>query len=263
MSKFKSFAQPGSFSDYQLKAPDETAKIEKETARNIRGRQRAQDFLQENNRLYLQAQQLAQGREREQREQNFQLETENRRAFRDALDRDYQIETQNDKIQAAQAEQIFKDLSTFSKTAFELYTQVEQVRTNNQTKANAAKAYAAGADLETVTAIQGLGDNLTKAELAQQDFIRQKIEQGFDLDALFALYQSRSTRGFINNIAVAQNTALAEDSRIGLEMQAWLKANPTATPSQERAKATQLYREAAANVGVVGERSMNLSLIHI
>ena len=62
MSKFKSFAQSGSFRDYQLQAPDETAKIERETQRTLRGKQRAQDFLEENNRIYLQAQKFAQGR---------------------------------------------------------------------------------------------------------------------------------------------------------------------------------------------------------
>lgn len=262
MSKFKSFAQSGSFRDYQLQAPDETAKIEKETQRTLRGRQRAQDFLEENNRIYLRAQQLAQGREAAQREQNFQLETENRQAYKDALRRDFEIETENDRAKAAEQKQTFKDLSAFSKTAFELYTTVDANITKNQTKANAARAYAAGANLETVAAIQSLGDNLTRAEFAQQDFIRQKLAEGSDVEALFALYQNRSTRGFVNNIGVAQNTAYSETARIDLELVEWSKQNPNATPEQKRAYTTQLFREAAANVGVVGERSMNADLLN-
>jgi len=262
MSKFKSFAKSGSFRDYQLQAPDETAKIEKETQRTLRGKQRAQDFLEENNRIYLRAQQLAQGREMQQREDNFRMETENRQAYKDALRRDFEIETQNDRANAARQEQTLKDLGSFSKTAFELYRTVDQSITKNQTRDNAARAYAAGADLQTVTSIQSLGDNLTRAEFAQQDFIRRKIEEGGDIEALFALYENRSTRGFIDNIAVAQNTAYAEIARIDQEMVAWKKANTGATVDEERAHYNALIKEAAANVGVVGERSMNADLLN-
>ena len=76
MSKFKSFAQQGSFRDYQIQAPDETGKIKEETARTIRGKQRAQTSLERQNDLYLQAQKLAQGVEENQREQNFKLESQ-------------------------------------------------------------------------------------------------------------------------------------------------------------------------------------------
>ena len=119
MSKFKSFASQASFRDYQLQAPDETAKIKEETARTIRGRDRAEQFRQGNAALYLQAQKLAQQQEQMSREVNFQLESENRKAYRDALDRDFNIQTQNDKVRAAQQQQTFKDLSAFSKTAAE------------------------------------------------------------------------------------------------------------------------------------------------
>lgn len=262
MSKFKSFAQSGSFRDYQLQAPDETAKIEKETQRTLRGKQRAQDFLEENNRIYLRAQQLAQGREMQQREDNFRMETENRQAYKDALRRDFDIQSQNDRIKAAQQEKLYKDLGDFSKTAFELYRTVDENITKNQTRDNAARAYAAGADLQTVTSIQSLGDNLTRAEFAQQDFIRRKLEEGGDIDALFALYENRSTRGFIDNIAVAQNTAYAEIARLDQEMIAWKKANTGATVAEERAHYNVLIREASANVGVVGERAMNADLLN-
>ena len=262
MSKFKSFAESGSFRDYQLQAPDEADKIEKETQRTLRGKQRAQDFLEQNNRIYLRAQQLAQGREMEQREDNFRMETENRQAYKDALKRDFDIQTQNDRIKADQQDKLYRDLGNFSKTAFELYRTVDENITKNQTRDNAARAYAAGADLKTVTSIQSLGDNLTRAEFAQQDFIRRKLEEGGDIDALFALYENRSTRGFIDNIAVAQNTAYGEIARLDQEMVAWKTANPGATVAEERAHYNVLIREASANVGVIGERSMNADLLN-
>ena len=121
MSKFKSFAKQGSFRDYQIQAPDETGKIKEETARTIRGKERAQASLERNNALYLQAQKLAQGVEQNQREDNYKRETENRQAFKDALTRDYEIGIQNDKIRAKQSAETYKQLSAFSESAFKLY----------------------------------------------------------------------------------------------------------------------------------------------
>ena len=207
MSKFKSFAQQGSFRDYQIQAPDQTGKIKEETARTIRGKERAQSSLERQNNLYLQAQKLAQGVEENQREQNFKLETENRQAYLDALRRDNEIQIKNDKIRAAQSAETFKQLSAFSKSAFELYGQYQEIDLKRNQQENARLAYAAGADYKTVIGIQALGDNLTKSEFAQTEFMRQKLAEGGNVDALFALYERRASKAFINNIAVAQNTA--------------------------------------------------------
>ncbi len=207
MSKFKSFAQQGSFRDYQIQSPDKTGKIKEETARTIRGKQQAQASLERQNNLYLQAQKLAQGVEENQREQNFKLETENRKAYLDALRRDNDIQTKNDKIAAAQSAETYKQLSAFSKSAFELYGKYQEIDLKRNQQENAKLAYAAGADYKTVIAIQALGDNLTKSEFAQTEFMRQKLEDGGNVDALFSLYERRASKAFINNIAVAQNTA--------------------------------------------------------
>lgn len=207
MSKFKSFAQQGSFRDYQLQAPDETGKIKEQTARTIRGKERAQASLERQQNLYLQAQKLAQGLEQNQREQNFKLETENRQAHLDALRRDHEIQTRNDKVKAAQSAETYKQLSAFSKSAFELYGQYQEIDLKRNQQLNSKLAYAAGADYKTVIGIQALADNLTKAEFAQTEFMRQKLAEGGNVDALFALYERRASKAFINNIAVAQNTA--------------------------------------------------------
>lgn len=218
MSKFKSFAKQANFREYQLTAPDESAKIRQETARMTRGMQRAQSFLEENNALYLQAQKFAQNQESLQREQNFKLETENRKAYRDALKRDYDIQTQNDRAAAETTQQNLKQLSAFSESAFKLYADIENNITERDTKANRALAAAAGADLETVTAIQALGDSITKAEFQQQDFILDQLAQGKNIDDLWALYSNRNTRNFVNNITVAQNTAYTYRDQLGIAL---------------------------------------------
>lgn len=262
MSKFKSFASQGSFRDYQLQAPDETAKVKEQTARQIRGMDKAQAFLEENNRLYLQAQKQAQSQEAAQREQNFRLETESRRAYRDALDRDYKIQTQNDQAKAAQQQQTFKDLSQFSKTAFELYNTVDQKITENQTKANAVRAYTAGSDYQTAVAIQGLTNNLTKAEFAQQDFIRDKIAEGGSLDAYYAMYQNRNTRGFINNVAIAQNSAAAFSGASEKFLEDYVTQNPEASIEQQRLAYQTFRNEYVASFTDSNGRPLNPELLN-
>ena len=262
MSKFKSFASQGSFRDYQLQAPDETAKIKEETARTLRGKERAQSFLEENNRIYLQAQKLVQGLEAENRETNFRLETENRQAFKDQLNEEYRLKVQANQAQAAAQQKTLKDISSFSQTAFELYNIIDQKVTENQTKANAARAYAAGADFRTVAAIQSLSDGLTKAEFAQQDFIRKKIAEGANLDAYFALYEARNTRGFIDNIAVAQNTGYAFQGAAQAHLADFTKQNPSATVAQKKVAFQTFRDEYAASYTDANGRALNPELLN-
>lgn len=241
MSKFKSFAKQGSFRDQQIQLPDKTAKIKEETARTVRGMNTAQAFLEQNQSIYLQAQKMVQGLEQANRDQNFQMETANRQAFRDQVNQDYQMQLEAEKAQAAVQQKNFESLMSFAKGATTLYSQIDQNITEKQTKANAAKAYAAGADFKTVVAIQALANNLTKAEFGQQDFIRKKIEEGGNLDAFYSLYQTRHTRGFINNIAVAQNTAYLFHGAAQQFMADFERQNDGATLDQKK-QAFQVFR---------------------
>jgi hypothetical protein len=261
MSKFKSFASQGSFRDYQIQAPDQTGKIKEETARTIRGKERAQASLERQQNLYLQAQKLAQGVEQNQREQNFQLETENRKAYLDALRRDNEIQTQNDKIAAAQSAETFKQLSAFSKSAFELYGQYQEIDLKRNQQENAKLAYAAGADYKTVVAIQALGNNLTKSEFAQTEFIRKKLAEGGNIDALFALYERRASKAFINNIAVAQNTAHGYGIAAQLEMNRFLQENPNATIEEQKRNIKAFESEYFANITGEDGRGLNANLM--
>ena len=259
MSKFQSFATQGSFRDYQLQAPDETAKIEQETARTIRGRERAQAFLEQNNELYLRAQKLAQNQESAQREENFRLETENRKAFRDALDRDYQIQTENDRKKAVQIDQTYKQLSAFSKTAFELYGAVDQHITETQEKANAANTIIAGTTVQENIAIKGMVANLTRAEFEQQDLITNLVKEGKDVDALWTLYGRRNTRNFINNISTIQNTANGLDSYLN---QVLLDLPEGLTAEQQKIEVEKAYRTFVADNFTVDGKQLNPKLIN-
>jgi hypothetical protein len=259
MAKFQSFAQQGSFRDYQLQAPDETAKIERETARTLRGKERAQSFLESNNDLYLRAQQFAQSQETAQRENNFKLETENRKAFRDALDRDYRIQTENDRNRAAQQENTFKQLSAFSKTAFELYAQVDQQITEKQTKANAANTIIAGTTVQENMAIKGMVGDLTRAEFEQQDLITNLVKEGKDVDALWSLYGRRNTRGFIDNVSSLQNTAFGLDSFLNETI---LNLPEELTAQQRKVEVQKAYRSFIADNLTINGKAVNPKLLN-
>lgn len=266
MSKFKSFAQQGSFRDYQIQAPDETGKIKEETARTIRGKQQAQASLERQNNLYLQAQKLAQGVEENQREQNFKLETENRNTYLDSLRRDNEIQTRNDKIAAAQSAETFKQLSAFSKSAFELYGQYQEVDLKRNQQENAKLAYAAGADYKTVIAIQALGDNLTRSEFAQTEFMRQKLAEGGNVDALFSLYERRASKAFINNIAVAQNTAhsygiAAQQEHIDFQKRFEEENGRAPTIQEQRINSKAFETEYFVNITGANGRGLNPNLM--
>ena len=244
MSKFKSFASQGSFRDYQLQAPDEASKIKEETARVIRGKERAQNFLEGNNALYLQAQKLAQQQEEMSRETNFRLESESRRFYKEALDRDFKIQTQNDRVRAAQQQQTFKDLSALSQTAAKMFVDFNTKITENQTNANTVNTIIAGTTFEENLAIQGMVDNLTEAEFAQQNFIQQMVKEGKDVKALWTLYNNRNTRGFIENAGVIQNTSYSLAPYLSEVLK---NLDSELTPEQKRLQVETAYREWIAN----------------
>jgi hypothetical protein len=120
MSKFKSFASQGSFRDYLLQAPDETAKIKEETAFQIKSKKEEMNWRQENNRIYLQAQRLVNNLEANNRETNIRLETENRQAFKDQLNEEYKLQVQADQQRASVEQRNLQNLSEFSQTAMKL-----------------------------------------------------------------------------------------------------------------------------------------------
>ena len=126
---------------------------------------------------------------------------------------------------------------------------------------NARLAYAAGADYKTVIGIQALEDNLTRSEFAQTEFMRQKLAEGGNVDALFALYERRASKAFINNIAVAQNTAHGYGIAAQQEMLRFEKENPGATVEEKRRNIKAFETEYFANITGADGRGLNANLM--
>lgn len=207
MSKFRSFASQGSFRDYQIKAPDETNKIKEETARTIRGMDRAESFRREISDINFRAQKLVQQQEEDFRKLNKSMMDLEREGYKQALERDYKIQEQNAQARDAEQTELINSISQFSKTAFQLGVQIKQNADKKSTIKNAQLAGMAGLTSAEAIEIQKLDDNLTKSELAQISWVKEKVANGTDMEVIWELFGRRNTAGFIQNKSTIQNNA--------------------------------------------------------
>ena len=259
MSTFKSFASQPSLGDYLIQVPDETAKIKEQTRETVRKMDRAEQFRRGNAELYLRAQKLAQDQEEYSRKLNYDLETENRKFYRDALDRDNNIQIANDRIAAQKQQDTYSKIAQFSQTAAKLFSDANKQFTEKQTNSNTVNTLIAGTTFEENLAIKGMINNLTEAEFAQQNFIKQLVSEGKDVKALWTLYKNRNTRGFIENAGVIQNTAYGA----GPYLQEVLKnLDQNLTPEQQRLQVETAWREWLANSFIdANGRQLNPKLV--
>ena len=236
MSKYKSFASQGSFSANQLRAPDESGKIIEAAERRIRGMNTAQAFLQKNNELYLRAQQYVQGVEQQNREQNFKLETQNRRQYQEAVRRNDEIALRNDEIKTKQTEQLYKDLSSFSQTAFELYGTFETQRKKTRQAFAVQEVMKSGLDYDQIRQLTSIDQSLTDSAFRQTEFIKNLIDSGATEDQINVLgnmWRRNAPNVYLNTQAAYQKSYA---SYVTGADQAIADLGPDATLDQKRAR---------------------------
>ena len=236
MAKYKAFAKQGSFAENQFKVPDETRKIREQTQRTVRGMNTAQAFLQKNQEIYLRAQQQANQIEQQNREANFQFETQNRKAFQDTLKRDTEIALRNDQIQSAQTQQLYKDLSSFSNTAFQLYGQFEQQRQKKLQTLAIQNVMEAGVDYKTLLEVSKLDRNLSSSAFRQTEVVQNFINSGATEDQVRSLYnlaRNNPPQRYLNTQAAYQQEFLKYPVAADKVIQ---ELGPDATPEQVQAR---------------------------
>ncbi|QBP05811.1 hypothetical protein [Synechococcus phage S-B28] len=236
MAKYKQFAKQGSFAENQLKVPDETGKIKEQTQRTVRGMNTAQAFLQKNQEIYLRAQQQANEVEQQTRENNFQFETQNRKAFQDALRRDTEIALRNDQIRANETQQFYKDLSSFSNTAFELAGQFEENRQKKLQTLAIQNVMEAGVDYKTLYEVSKLDRNLSSSAFRQTEVVKNFIDSGASEDQVRSLYnlaRNNPPQRYLNTQAAYQQEYLKYPIAADKIIQ---ELGPDATPEQVQAR---------------------------
>ena len=206
---YKTYAKPGSFSEFQIKTPDQTEKFNRQTQKQIRGRERAQQALERQREIHLRTQRLVNSFEEENRDVSFQMQTKERQSYRDALTRDYQTAITNLDNQNKAQQTNLKNISAFSSTAANLVGQYLKAEEEKKVAAAHDIISRTGITYDEMLAFQKMNDNLTRAEFASQDAVQEILGPGADsslIDAFFTVYQNRNTKRWFEHKQLFKNT---------------------------------------------------------
>ena len=148
---FKGYAQRKGFNPQQV--PDETWKLEQETQRSLRGMREVRDQNRANRSDQLQALQANNAKEERQRDSNFNLLNDFKKAYHDAEMQHYEVAIQDARtgeIEARRDYQEFEKLKSLVPKAFNAFVNADQVRLNA----------ALGKSQEAVTNFYSMAGNL-------------------------------------------------------------------------------------------------------
>lgn len=209
MPKYTSYAKQGSFSDFQLKIPDESSKILSAADRQLKGMRAAEQTRKENEAIYLDAQKLVQSQEEMSRQRNFELETKERDSYRKFLQRDYDNRIKNLENESISRQKNLEAVRGFSKTAANIIS--EQIERRDQAKRSAAMDVIsrAGLTYKDALALQKIDDNLTFQEFSAHDWVGKRFGPDANptqLDAAFKFFQNRNSKIYFENTELFQNT---------------------------------------------------------
>lgn len=236
MSKYKSFANPGNFSDFQINVPDLSSKIEADTAKKVAGLKEAENFRKGNEALYLEVQEYVQGQEQLTRERNFKLQNQERQSYKDALKRDYDIEMRNMLTQRKQEEAQLQQLGALSKSAFQLFGQIKKQKDEAQRLAAYDVYMRTGATYNDALAIQKLDDNLTRQEFGATKAVQEMIGDNGDpslIDGLFQIYKNRNSKIWIEHKAALSNATVDYSTFLDQSLQQDMQENGGQLPDIE------------------------------
>lgn len=206
---YKTYAKPGSFSEFQIKTPDQTEKFNRQTQKQIRGRERAQQALERQREIHQRTQRLVNSFEEENRDVSFQMQNKERKSYRDALTRDYQTGITNLDNQNKVQQTNLKNISAFSTTAASLVGQYLKAEEEKKIAAAHDIISRTGVTYDEMLAFQKMNDNLTRAEFASQDAVQEILGPGADsslIDAFFTVYQNRNTRRWFEHKQLFKNS---------------------------------------------------------
>ena len=206
---YKTYTSPGSFSQFQIKVPDQTAKIEREAKKQVSAAKENRAFQKESEELYLRTQRLVNSAEDASRETNFRMQTLERQSYKDALDRDYKIQLDNLDAENKANQTNLANSSALSQTAIKMVADYME----QQEQQNVAAAHdvisRTGVTMDQMLAFQKMDDNLTRSEFAAQDSIQEMFGPDADprlMDGMFAVYQNRNTKRWIEHKQLFLNT---------------------------------------------------------
>ena len=212
MAEYKTYAKRGDFNARLSKATNNADKIQQEAARQIKGMNAARSLAAEQEQVYLRAMKFAHSSEKESRETNYKLETENRRMLAEAQQKDLKID-----IEIAEAERdrqpeqtLMQELAPLVPKFAEMMGQLGEQRAKQNRDAATVAAYQHGFTLDTLENILKLNDQLTLSQFQATEYIQGLSSQGWSEDNINALYQkqylTRGSKAWVDNKALAMNS---------------------------------------------------------
>ena len=243
--KYRTYSRTGAFSDFQIRVPDQTEKFDRQTKQNIKGKEAAQRFLEGNREIYLSAQRLVNQVEDENRQTNFDLQTKERQAYRNALERDYKIGIDNLERENKANLTNLKNIQSFSATATQVIGQYLEEEEKKKVAAAHDVILRAGITYPQLVAFQKLNDNLDRSEFAAQDSIQQMFGPDADttlIDAMFTVYQNRHTKRWQEHKQLLFNTLNKYPEFLEQKL-AEIREKEGAEPTNFDAALTQIQRE--------------------
>jgi hypothetical protein len=226
MAQYKSFAPKGSFSDFQIAVPDQTQQIEKEAARQMRGREAAQNFKDTNERIYIDALKLKFSKEEQQRDENFNAKIQNLKDNQEFNRQKFAQEIEAEKSIAQQKAKGLKDLASLSQTALSTYAQIDESFKKSERAALHQIALESGLNFEDLQSIRGIQNKLTKAQFNQIEFIQRKITEGAtpaQINALYRAYEKSGSSQWVNVTSVYQQSSESHQPYLDQALQDWFK----------------------------------------
>ena len=205
-------AKPGDFNARRSKVVDQAAKIEKEAARQIRGMNAARALEKEQEQVYLRAMKFAHSSEKQSRDDNYKLETDNRRQLAEAHQQDLKQEIEQARAAERQNPQqsLMEDLAGLIPKAAEMYGQYKEQQAKNERDAATVAAYQHGFTLDTLQNILKLNNQLTLSQFQATEYIQGLRSQGWSEDNINALYEkqylTRGSKAWVDNKALALNS---------------------------------------------------------
>ena len=243
--KYRTYSRTGAFSDFQIRVPDQTEKFDRQTKQNIKGKEAAQRFLEGNRDIYLSAQRLVNQVEDENRQTNFDLQTKERQAYRDALERDYKIGIDNLERENKANLTNLKNIQSFSATATQVIGQYLEEEEKKKVAAAHDVILRSGITYPQLLAFQKLNDNLDRSEFAAQDSIQQMFGPDADttlIDAMFTVYQNRHTKRWQEHKQLLFNTLNKYPEFLEQKL-AEIREKEGAEPTNFDAALSQIQRE--------------------
>ena len=217
MAQFRSASREGNFAANQLVVPDTISKLKIESDRQLRGMDTAQRALEKQRSIFLDSQKTAQQIQRQGAEAAFKVE-----AKASSAEAERSKELWQRQLAAKEAEDKYKvdtygALASFSKTAFNITSDIVKQNKANQLKAVNEIAFKQGYSYDDVLTAASVDASISQAEWMRTNTVKDMLASGKTPEYAKVMYEHMikggGYRNYMHNkdILVAQGRTNASE----------------------------------------------------